>query len=76
MEEKYLLIIKNGNEEKELKFCKLTDIGDYLNIPIHICRKIVQLTEKRHNNIKPHYRNKEIYDNIFIKEIPRKIKNI
>jgi len=78
MEEKYLLVIKKSKnkEPEELRFCKIKDISAYLNIPVHICRKIVELTENRHNNIKPHHRNRKLYENIRITEIPRKLKNI
>jgi hypothetical protein len=77
MEEKYLLFIKKSdNVEEQLKFSKIKDIAEFLDIPVHICRKIVQLTEKRAKHIKPHHRNKDIYENIRIVELPRKFKNI
>jgi hypothetical protein len=69
MEDKYLLDYKG----EQTKFKTLKQLSEHLNVPIHICRKIVQINSGRVEQIKPHHRNREIYDNVVITEIARKV---
>ena len=70
MEDKYLL--EHNGEQTTFKTLK--QLSEHLDIPIHICRKIVMLNAGRIEQIKSHHRNRDIYNNVIIKEIPRKIK--
>lgn len=54
----------------------LKEISEKYDIPIHIIRKIVLLNTGRITEIKSHFRNRDLYTNFKITEIPRKIKNV
>jgi len=76
MTNKYRLIKIQNDEEIVKEYKTLKEISNALNIEIHIIRKINHLTEKRIENIKPHYINKEIYESMKIYNIVKEIKNI
>lgn len=76
MEFKYKLTITKDGIETTKDYKKLTEIADEYDIPIHIIRKVVLLSEGRQDNHKAHHRNRDIFESMKITEIKRKIKNI
>ncbi len=76
MEFKYKLVITKDGVETTKEYKKLTDIADEMEIPIHIIRKIVLVSEGRQTNHKAHFRNRDIFESVKITEIKRTIKNI
>lgn len=76
MEFKYKLIISKDGIETTKEYKKLTDIADEYDIPIHIIRKIVLLSEGRQSNHRAHHRNRDVFESMKITEIKRSIKNI
>jgi hypothetical protein len=65
----YIIWFLQEEEEKE----DAVALPEHLNVSIHIFRKIVQINSGRVEQIKSHHRNREIYDNVVITEIARKI---
>lgn len=70
---KYELTITTDADVIVKQYKTLQQIADEYDIPIHLIRKIVLLTEGRQENHKAHYRNRDIFDKMKIKELKRNL---